>query len=119
MPAHQDIIKDIALLHSKPTKQLLFFAYMTEFMGPDNIAHMTPNIKKLIIERIGTQDNRLHAANHNLSRLVARGLIEKLGGGAYKVIPDIRVNSAKRGESRELCVYYGPDGGRDASGVWL
>ena len=117
----QEIIVDIARLFSKPSKEELFFAYMIKFMGPDDIAHMTTSLKEQVSKRISTRADSLHAANHYIARLVKRGLVKSLGGGAYQIVPRILVDATgmETGHNDSLTVHYASQAEREVLRLWM
>ena len=82
--------QDIALLHSVANKQTLFFAEMMARMDGDNIVQMTPYIRELIVDNIGSKtNNKLALARQYIKTLSDAGLIIDIGKGAYMVAPKI------------------------------
>ena len=82
--------QDIALLHSIANKQTLFFAEMIARMDGDNIVQMTPYIRELIVDNIGSKTNdKLALARQYIKTLSDASLIKDIGKGAYMIAPKI------------------------------
>lgn len=110
--------KDLAMLHSSTSKEILFLAYMIARMDKDNVVQMTPYVRESIMDEIGSEaGDKLAVARQYIKSLSDKGLIANIGKGAYMVRPKLTgfsnlLDPINKKQDRFIKIKYSKKGAR-------